>query len=71
MTETVPDSFPEWGVKPEGSPTYDGAFWVKRQPFGTFVSVKKDGTEVITSLTEELCVKATRFYLKFKQETAD
>lgn len=51
---------------------HDGAFWVKKQPFGTFVSVRSDGsgTELITSLTEELCIEATRFYLKFKQESA-
>ncbi len=71
MTDTVPNSFPEWGIKPASSPTYDDAFWIKKQPFGTFVSVKKNGTEVITSLTEELCVEATRFYLKLKQESAN
>ena len=29
----------------------DDCFWVKRQRWGTFVSVHKDGHEIITSLT--------------------
>jgi hypothetical protein len=68
--EEIPDSFPEWGLKPADTLTYDDAFWIRKQPFGTFVSVQKNGTELITSLTEELCVEATRFYLKFKQDSA-
>jgi hypothetical protein len=58
----------EWVNKPDDVPTYDDAFWVRKERFGTFVSVAKDGTELITSLHESLCIDATRFYLRFKQE---
>ncbi len=57
-----------WVTKPESSLVYDDAFWVKAQSWGTFVSVGADDLEIITSLTEEQCVKATRFYLKGIQE---
>jgi hypothetical protein len=46
----------------------DGAFSVRKQQWGTYVSFDTDGTELITSLTEELCVSATRWYLKWRQE---
>ena len=46
----------------------DDAFYVKKQKWGTFDSYDKDGKCIITSLTEEECVKATRWYLKQKQE---
>lgn len=50
------------------SPVYDDAFTVKRQRWGTFVSYDLEGNGIITSLTEELCISATRWYLKAKQE---
>jgi hypothetical protein len=46
----------------------DGAFSVRKQKWGTYVSYAEDGTELITSLTGELCVSATRWYLKWQQE---
>jgi hypothetical protein len=46
----------------------DDCFYIKKQRWGTFVSVHKDGHEIITSLTEELCIATTRFYLKGLQE---
>jgi hypothetical protein len=46
----------------------DDAFWVKKQRWGTFVSVGADDLHIITSLTEELCIASTRWYLKCKQE---
>jgi len=46
----------------------DGCFTVDRARWGTWRSFDKDGKEIITSLTEELCIKATRWYLKQKQE---
>ena len=52
----------------QGVTVIDGAFTVRRQKWGTYVSFDTDGTELITSLTEELCVSATRWYLKWKQE---
>jgi hypothetical protein len=61
----------EWVTKPEDAVIYDDAFWVKRQKWGTFVSVGADDLHIITSLTEEQCVKATRFYLQGCQEGWD
>jgi hypothetical protein len=46
----------------------DDCFYVKHQRFGTWNSYDKDGKCLITSLTEEECVKTTRFYLKGIQE---
>jgi hypothetical protein len=46
----------------------DDAFRVRESRFGLFISVKKDGEEVITAMTEEECVKVTRFHLKGEQE---
>jgi hypothetical protein len=58
----------QWVTKPEDAATIDDAFWVKRQRWGTFVSIGADDLEIITALTEEQCVSATRWYLKCKQE---
>ena len=57
-----------WVTKPEDAVVHDDAFWVKRQRWGTFVSIGADDLEIITALTEEQCVSATRWYLKGKQE---
>ncbi len=46
----------------------DDAFYVKQQRWGTWDSYGKDDKPLVTSLTEQLCVEATRFYLKGKQE---
>lgn len=46
----------------------DDCFYIKRQRWGTFISVNKDGTLLITSLTEDQCIDVTRWYLKAKQE---
>lgn len=46
----------------------DDSFYVEKKRWGTWSSYEKDGKEIITSLTEENCVRATRFYLKLKQE---
>lgn len=40
----------------------DDCFYVKHQRFGTWNSYDKDGKCLITSLTEEECVKTTRFW---------
>jgi len=58
----------EWVSKPEDVVPIDDVFWVKRQRWGTFISVLRDGSHVITSLSEEGCVSATRWYLKAKQD---
>ena len=60
-----------WVTKPEDAETIDDAFWIKRQRWGTFVSIGADDLEIITALTEEQCVKATRFYLQGCQKGWD
>jgi len=47
---------------------YDKAFTVRKQRWGTFVSRDLDGNGLITSLDEEGCIAATRWYLKARQE---
>jgi len=46
----------------------DDAFYVEEQRWGTWDSYDKDGKPLLTSLTEEECIRATRFYLKGMQE---
>jgi hypothetical protein len=46
----------------------DDAFYVKQQKWGTWDSYDKDGKGLVTSLTEDQCISATRFYLKGRQE---
>lgn len=55
-------------TKPDNAVVYDDAFWVRRQRWGTFVSVGADDLPIITSLSEEQCIAATRWFLKAKQE---
>ena len=50
------------------SEVHDDAFTVKKQRWGTFVSHDLEGNSIITSMTEEECIHATRWYLKAKQE---
>jgi hypothetical protein len=46
----------------------DEAFYVEQSRWKTWTSYDKDWNSLITSLTEETCIAATRFYLKGKQE---
>ena len=46
----------------------DDAFYVEQKKYGLWQSHYPDGKGLITSLTQEECVKATRWYLKAKQE---
>lgn len=46
----------------------DDAFYVEEQRWGTWNSYNKEGKALLTSLTEEACIRATRFYLKGMQE---
>jgi len=46
----------------------DDAFRVEQKKYGLWDSYDKDDKGIITSLTEEECVRATRFYLKGCQE---
>ena len=47
---------------------YDDAFYVEEKKYGLWTSSDKEGNGIITSLTEEQCVRSTRWYLKAKQE---
>ena len=47
---------------------YDDCFYVQQKKYGLWYSTDKDGNGLITSLSEALCVAATRFYLKGRQE---
>ena len=46
----------------------DDCFYVEQKSYGLWGSADKDGNGLITSLTEEQCISATRFYLKGRQE---
>ena len=49
----------------------DDAFYVEQKKYGLWDSYDKDGKGIITALTEEECVKATRFILQVRQEEAN
>lgn len=49
----------------------DECFYVEQRRWGTWDSYDKDGKCIVTSLTEEECVKATRFVLQGRQEGFD
>lgn len=46
----------------------DDCFKVEKTNWGTWNSIDQDGNKILTSLTEEACICATRWYLKQKQE---
>ena len=46
----------------------DGAFYVEHKSWGTWQSHYPDGKGLITSLTEEECIRASRFILQFRQD---
>ena len=46
----------------------DGAFYVEQSNWKTWKSFDKDRNALVTSLTQETCIAATRYYLKLKQE---
>ena len=47
---------------------YDDCFFVEEKKYGLWSSTDKEGNGIITSLTEEECVRATRFMLKLKHD---
>ena len=49
----------------------DNAFYVEEKKYGLWQSHYPDGSGLITSLTEEECIRASRWYLKQKQEGFD
>ena len=46
----------------------DGAFYIEEKKYGLWGSSDKDGNGLVTSLTEDQCISATRFILKGRQE---
>jgi hypothetical protein len=46
----------------------DDAFYIEPKSWGTYQSHYPDGKGIVTSLTEEHCIRATRFILQLKQE---
>ena len=46
----------------------DDCFYVEHKSWGTWQSHHPDGKGIVTSLTEEECIRATRFMLKVRQE---
>jgi len=46
----------------------DEAFYVEKKRWETYQSYDKEGNGLVTSLSEEQCISATRFYLKGRQE---
>lgn len=46
----------------------DNAFYVEQKKYGLWQSHLPDGKGIITSLTEQQCITATRWYLKIKFE---
>jgi len=46
----------------------DDCFYVEQKRFGMWDSTDLEGKGLVTSLTENICVSATRFYLKWRQE---
>lgn len=46
----------------------DDCFYIDKAKWGIYHSFDKEGKRLITSLTEENCIAATRFYLKGLQE---
>jgi len=46
----------------------DDCFYIQEKKYGLWDSTDLEGNGLVTSLTEDQCIAATRFYLKFKQE---
>lgn len=55
-------------IKMEEYTWIDDCFRVEQKRWGTWDSFNKDGKCIISSLTEEECINATRWYLKALQE---
>lgn len=46
----------------------DDCFYVEEKKYRLWGSSDKKGNGLVTSLTEDQCISATRFYLKGRQE---
>lgn len=49
----------------------ENAFYVEQKRYGLWDSTDKEGKGIVTSLTEEECVRATRYILQGRQEGFD
>lgn len=47
---------------------YDDCFRAYKTEYGLWHTVTKEGRELVSGLTEDVCVRMTRFYLKGEQE---
>jgi len=47
---------------------YDDCFRVYQTRFKIWHSASKDGKELVTALSKDVCIRMTRFYLKGLQE---
>ena len=47
---------------------YDDLFYIVEQKYGLWKSYDKENKPLVTSLTEEDCVRSSRFYLQLIQE---
>ena len=46
----------------------DDCFYIEQKKYGLWDSTDLEGKGLVTSLTEEQCISATRFFLKGLQE---
>jgi len=46
----------------------DDCFYIQEKKYGLWDSTDLEGNGLVTSLTEDQCIAATRFYLKGRQE---
>ena len=46
----------------------DDAFYIEKKYYGLWDSTDLEGKGLVTALTEDACIQATRFYLKGRQE---
>jgi len=46
----------------------DDAFYVDERKYGLWYSTDLEGNGIVTSLTEQQCISATRYVLKGRQE---
>ena len=46
----------------------DDVFYVEQKKYGLWYSTDKEDNRLVTSLTEQSCIVATRYYLKGQQE---
>jgi hypothetical protein len=66
MTKTKSAPVEKFDV--EDTVLIDEAFTVDKARWGTWRSYDKEGKGLVTSLTEDGCIQATRWYLKGLQE---